>query len=41
MPEDRLAIRLATIRRQCEQAIREGRGLDPHRILATARGEKA
>lgn len=41
MPEDRLAIRLATIRRQCEQAIRRGERLDPHLIRAMTNGERA
>ena len=41
MTEDRLALRLRQIRRQAENAIRDGRKLDPHIIHAMATGVKA
>lgn len=39
--EDRLALRLAQIRRQAETAIRNGQKLDPHLIHAMTTGVKA
>lgn len=39
MTEDRLALRLARIRRQAETAIRRGEKLDPHLIRAMTTGE--
>lgn len=41
MTEDRLALRLRQIRRQTENAIRDGRKLDPHLIRSMTLGEKA
>lgn len=39
--EDRLALRLAQIRRQAEAAIRRGDKLDPHLIHSMTTGAKA
>lgn len=39
--EDRLALRLAQIRRHAETAIRNGQKLDPHLIHAMTTGVKA
>lgn len=38
--EDRLALRLAQIRRATDAAIRNGKKLDPHTIRAITLGEK-
>lgn len=41
MTEDRLALRLKSIREQAERAIQRGDKLDPHLIRAMTQGRKA
>lgn len=40
MTEERLALRLRQIRRQAENAIRDGRKLDPYLIHAMTTGDR-